>query len=303
MLWATLLAASTSWCGPPTLQGFQHGFDWQTCPSHCGVWLNYSTWRFFSPLAYSFVSARSLLLLLHSLSRSRYLPARPQQAVLTWAFQWQWLHHCDSFHGEAILEGRSHVNASSLVTFYYAQQGTTVKHHYFDYRMSQQDIYSQNWTLELDNSSRIAAPTELSPLVQSVSYDFDKSTLSATCTTANDSSTNATECMWGYFIRDDLSIYLNDTRHINTEIKLRPVDKEWLYSNDAPSFALHYVKPNGQLGDLVMETAVTKRNHCELLKICLQAPAPTLDTVIPLGLALWAEDRYATYCYAPKFYG
>jgi hypothetical protein len=109
--------------------------------------------------------------------------------------------------------------------------------------------------------------------------------------------------MWGYFIRDDLSIYLNDTRHINTEIKLRPVDKEWLYSNDAPSFALHYVKPNGQLGDLVMETAVTKRNHCELLKICLQAPAPTLDTVIPLGLALWAEDRYATYCYAPKFYG
>ena len=107
--------------------------------------------------------------------------------------------------------------------------------------------------------------------------------------------------MWGYFIHDDFSFYLNDTR-INAEIKLRPVDKEWSYSDDAPSFTLRYVEPDDQLGDVVMQTAVTKRNHCELLKICLQVPAPTLDIVVPLGLALWAQDRHTTYCTTPRLY-
>ena len=107
--------------------------------------------------------------------------------------------------------------------------------------------------------------------------------------------------MRGYFILDDLSIYLNDTR-TNTEIEVRPVDKEWLYPNDAPSFTLHEVRPNGQLGDMIMTSAVTRRDHPEALKICLQAPAPTLDVIVPLGLALWAEDRYATFCYAPRVY-
>ena len=222
-----------------------------------------------------------------------------RNCMLTRTSQWQWLHHCDSFPGEAILAGRSYANETSTITFYYATLGTSVKNPYFGYSMSRQGSYSVNWTLELDGPSQVAVPAELLPLVRSVSYDPEKSTMSATCLAANDSSTNASECMLGHFVRDNLSISLNDTR-VNTEIQVRPVDKEWLYSNDAPSFTLHYVKPNGQLGDMIMETAVTQRNHCEILKICLQASTPTLEVIAPLGLALWAEDRYATYCYSPK---
>jgi hypothetical protein len=168
--------------------------------------------------------------------------------------------------------------------------------------MSERDDDQNTRTLELDNASQLAVPAELVPLVQSVSYDLDKSTLSAKCTTINDSSSEPTACMWGYFIRGNLSFSLNNTI-INAEVKLRPADKEWRYSDDAPSFSLHHVKPGSdQLGDMVMQTAVTKRNHCEILKICLRLPAPILDIVVPLGLVLLAQDRYATYCTTPRLY-
>jgi hypothetical protein len=157
-------------------------------------------------------------------------------------------------------------------------------------------------TLELDNASQIGVPAELVPLVQSVSYDLDKSTLSANCTTTNDTSSEPTACMWGYFTRDNLSFYLNNTVN-NAEIRLRPLYKEWSYSDDAPSFSLYRVKPDSdQLGDMVMQTAVTMRNHCETLKICLRLPTPILDIIVPLGLALLAQDRYAAYCTTTRLY-
>lgn len=202
------------------------------------------------------------------------------------------------YHGEAILEGLSYANESSLLTLYYAQQGNSR----YQYSMSQQDN-SAIWSLELlGNPGRFAraVPTNFSSFVQSVMYDLDKSTLSATCTTT-DSSGDSIGCLRGTFALDAFAFYLNDSR-VNTETILRPTDREWMYSDDAPSFTLHYVQKDGQLGSVVMQSAVTKRNHCELLKICLQVPAPTLDVIVPLGLALWAEDHYATYCNTPRLY-
>jgi hypothetical protein len=159
---------------------------------------------------------------------------------------------------------------------------------------------SNIWTFDLGAASFNDDSPKFYPPVRSIAYDLNKSTMSATC--MNIGSKVAFPCMWGHFDRDYyFSMSLNDTR-TNTVTKLRAVDREWYYSDDAPSFTLNNVAPDGQLGDMVMQSAVTKRSHCELLKVCLSKGAPGLEILAPLGLVLWAEDRYTSYCTTPRLY-
>lgn len=165
---------------------------------------------------------------------------------------------------------------------------------------------TNTWTLSLQNFSLpTPIPRDMHPFVQTISYDVDKNTMSAACTNPDSvvNTTLAKSCMWGYFIRNNgLSFVFNDTRTY-TETKFQTVDKQWSYDDDAPSFELHKLRLNGEFGEVIIQTAVTKRNHCQLLKICLGSKIPNLGMLAPLGLALWAQDRYASYCSIPRLYG
>lgn len=231
-------------------------------------------------------------------------------AALPLSQQYQWSHRCDSpFQGEALLTGGTfeHSEPQALLSLYYAQPESTTRSIYLQYiliRNGDSDI----WTLDLypNTTSAIVVPSELFSFVRSISYDLNKNTVTALCSTISQSGavnmTAAQPCMWGYFIRKhQFAFFLNNTLTY-TETVLRGTYDEWQYPDDAPSFTLNAVEPDGRLGGVVMQTAVTKRNHCEILKICLSSRNPTLDILTPLGLALWAQNTYTSYCKTPRLY-
>lgn len=217
-------------------------------------------------------------------------------------YQRQWAHRCDVFTGEAILEGRLSMFQSPRALLYFSLPGSDGRMEY-EYIITPHGNDSNIWTFDFNRTSFTEGAEGLQafyPSVRSIAYDLNKHTMSATCTTIG--SPTLFPCMWGSFDRENyFRVSLNDTRTL-IETDLRAVDRESFYSDDAPSFTLNDVKPDGQLGNMVMQSAVTKRSHCELLKVCLGSNTPGLDILAPLGLVLWAQDRYTTYCTTPRLY-
>ncbi|KAF9468680.1 hypothetical protein BDZ94DRAFT_1304436 [Collybia nuda] len=205
--------------------------------------------------------------------------------ALALAQEFQWRNGCSSCAGRANLEGGAQNLKPPQA---YIHLGDNVR---LDYIITNGSDLN-HWTFDLKNTTvEFKDLADFPVIIQSVSYDLDENSISAKCLTPNASTPE--HCMWGdYHPHDYFAFFLNDTR-TNTQIQLRAEYKEWNYSDDAPSFRLNYAEPNG---GRVMETAVTKRNHCESLLICLDSDKPGFETIVPLGLALWAEDAFASYC-------
>jgi len=111
-----------------------------------------------------------------------------------------------------------------------------------------------------------------------------------------------TECMQARF---DTSPYLNftvDDFLLRTSMTLKTLDKEWHWGDDAPSFILEAVDKMGSFLGKVLQTAVTRRNYCDTLKVCLGTPTPGAEVLAALAVALDAQDKYATYCTMPRLY-
>jgi hypothetical protein len=226
----------------------------------------------------------------HSSLRSltRRTPDTSQQA---------WNHRCDSFPVEVVLDGLAYKSPESqvpLASFYFWENGVRTK--YYEYTLSQDDAVSNLWRFNLRNVES-HVPVAVYPLVLSVSYQLVNDTVSAHCVTGPEGA--AGECMRGTFDPGRrLTFSLSDTRlPTNKTTRLRAVDDDWLFYKGSPRFILREVPldyPNG-LGDIIVQTVVTRPGLCTSLKVCL-ARGVGLETITPLGLALLKQNNPADKC-------
>jgi hypothetical protein len=186
-----------------------------------------------------------------------------------------------------------------LASFYFWQNGTRTE--FYEYTISQDADTPDLWSFDLRNVYPNAhVPTAVHPIVSSVSYQLGNNTMSAQCVTGPDPPTNTTtECMRGTFDPGRrLTFSITDTRAtVNATTNLRVVDSDWLFGTGAPSFVLREVPPDrpNELGDIIVQTAVTKWNRCSSLKVCLGRETG-LEMIAPLGLVLLKQDDHADSC-------
>jgi len=251
-------------------------------------------WGHFSPL--------SQLCLLHK----RYALPYTSPSWLTPFPKYQWSHFCDAFEGEVILTGAIDPSHVSTASFYYStvgQQSTRAFH--YNYTLTTNNTDAQNWhTLSLNGTS--LSPATLPEMVQ-ISYNItgdSNNYFQAECmhNVSYPSITKPAVCGYGRY---------NSTPYLSfgiTELpggeytQLRAVDKEWRFPDDAPSVVVRFKGPDGKLSDIAIQSAVTQRNHCDTLKVCLPSRRLTLANLVPLGVILEAQEAYAQYCTRPRIY-
>ena len=206
-------------------------------------------------------------------------------------FQWQWKYACGSFYGEVILKGATNPTQTPTASFYYpSHPDSSIREFRFDYSLV------VNATGNLNSHvlvlGRPLDPSFPRPDILAVSYDRQE--ISAYCDDGL--------CAFGnYTIKPYLSFKLQDS-HTGAITQLRAFNKEWEFSDDAPSTELHFQMPDGKLVGTALKSAVTQRNHCETLKVCLSSRTPDLATLAPLGVLLMSQTRFADYCSRPRMY-
>ena len=173
----------------------------------------------------------------------------------------------------------------------------------YEYFMPQDDDGADIKHFRVNSSVTLPAGVHPPP-VQELSYQFNKDgtgTLAANCTNTNTSST--APCMEGSFQgASDKRLSVAVTNSSGATRKLDAVDEgSWapLAADDAPNFKLvEDVHRNA-----ILQTVVTKRGACSLLKLCLNPGDEDVDFVPSLaaiGLALLAQDKYAKLCTTPS---
>ena len=185
--------------------------------------------------------------------------------------------------------------------FYYPETpDSTPKVHYFDYVLTN-DPNAIAQTLSFAGAvSQEIVLADLQTKIQSVSIASPGKSISisAQCATTINSTSVPVPCMTGtYQISPYLKFLLQDSG--NTTY-LWAVNKEWQF-DDAPP--LSFLTPLQPLGGTAIETGVTKRNHCEVLKVCLGSRKLCFDILAPLGVAFISQNNFATSsCTQPRIY-
>ena len=181
-------------------------------------------------------------------------------------------------------------------SFYYrSQTNNSVLEFYFEYSL----VTNTTVTPGSHNSQYLVFNPPLGssfipPNISAVTYDVQKQAVSATCAKGL--------CAFGnYSTAPYLSFTLqNSSTGVITQ--LRAVNKQWKFSNDAPSVVLRYPDSGDKPGGIALQSAVTQRDHCETLKVCLSSRTPDFATLAPLGVLLMAQQTYAEYCLQPRLY-
>jgi len=139
-------------------------------------------------------------------------------------------------------------------------------------------------------------PSSPPPLLKNVTYNFQERHLAGYCTDS-ESSTSLTPCLKATFKPFPyLNLRIEDSL-MGEVTNLRSEAQEWQFLDDAPSFSLLTLNSSGYItNDKIMETAVTKWNHCNLLKVCLNGNSSRLALLAALGVALEAQDKFGMYC-------
>ena len=121
------------------------------------------------------------------------------------------------------------------------------------------------------------------------------------CATTINSTSVPVPCMTG---THQISLYLKiSLQDSGNTTYLRAVDNEWQF-DDAPSIVLRYSSsdPRQPLGSIAIESGVTKRNNCEVLKACLGSRKLGFDILAPIGVAFISQNNFATSCTQPRIY-
>lgn len=223
----------------------------------------------------------------------------------------------------AVLDGRGYSNpryTPNVVHFF--QTGTNL--YMYTYAISDSED-SDIWGFNLRewDMDQAQIPQKLYPTLQQISYNFLNTTVSGNCTTPvapGSSSTNITSCLSGTFNPDNyLSFSLTSKVPLNTTTtnetsslpsvttQLRIIDKEWAFSDDAPSLILKRVDPaTNQYQEIVLRTAVTHPSDCTKLKVCINGVsgrdggAVGAEIMAPLGLIMLRQADYAIECTTPS---
>ncbi|KAF8967420.1 hypothetical protein BDZ97DRAFT_1916712 [Flammula alnicola] len=221
-------------------------------------------------------------------------------AALPLAQQWQWSHFCDSFAGEVILYGMTNPLQTPIASFYYPVTGSAAKRDfYFNYALITNATGPVSSQVLVYNGPPDLGLSPVRPSIVSISYNLADKTLSAYC--QNTPALTGPCAMGNYSTTPYLSFLVRDAQ-TGAKTRLRAQDKEWQFSDDAPSFVLKVQNSDGGLGAIAIQSAVTQRNHCENLKICLSSGTPDFATLVPLGVILMAQDAYSEYCLRPRIY-
>lgn len=217
-----------------------------------------------------------------------------------------WHHRCDDFRVQVVLDGRSYKDARYVpeVARFYTGNGAAPL---FTYDLDQTD--SDAWTFHFRefDAPQESLPAAFVPVLRSVTYNFIDHTVNGTCAAV--AGANDTLCVTGSFNPDnfmsfDLSYNITGTP---VQAKSRTLDKQWAFSDDAPSLILRSVAADDSLGDVILKTAVTKRSDCTQLKVCVDGAAGQGDSaavgpevLAPLGLMLARQGDYAIECTTPS---
>jgi hypothetical protein len=195
------------------------------------------------------------------------------------------------------LNGGTNPLQTPTASFYFpSQTNNSVLEFYFDYSLV------ANTTVTPGNlgsqflvfDAPLPGSSFIPPDILSITYDVQKQAISANCAKGL--------CAFGnYSTAPYLSFTLQDSR-TGTITKLRAVNKEWKFPDDAPSVVLRYSDAGDKPGGIALQSAVTQRDHCETLKVCLSSRTPDLATLAPLGVLLMAQQTYAGYCLRPRIY-
>ena len=252
-------------------------------------------WGHFSP--------RWQLCLLH---KKYAVPSYISSSWLTPSPKYQWSHFCDAFEGEVILTGAVDPSHISTASFYYSTDGQRSKRAFhYNYTLTANHTSAQNWqTLSLNGTSLF--PETQFDIVH-ISYNMTGNSnnyFEAGCmrNISHPSAAKPAMCGRGQY---------NTTPYLSfaiTELagggftQLRAVDKEWRFPDDAPSVVVSFEGSDGKLGDIAIQSAVTQRNHCNTLKLCLPSRNPTLANLVPLGVILEAQETFSQYCTRPRIY-
>ena len=140
---------------------------------------------------------------------------------------------------------------------------------------------------------------DLTPRIRDINYTSGQDPALVGYCNNSSSATGSGQhrCMEASVRTTPLDFTIRDLDSSST-VFLRTVDKEWRFGDDAPSFVLrNLVEPR-----LVLQTAVTKRNFCDTLKVCLNDREPGPAVLAALTVALDAQDTFATYCTMPRLY-
>ena len=221
----------------------------------------------------------------------------------------------------AILDGKSY-NDPRYVTnvAYFYQQGNP--NALFTYEIANPDD-DDLWTFTLRNwdTQQSSIPLDFYPTLQYVQYEFINDTMNGNCTVPTapgSANTTSLACMTGMFdpgnflhLNMTSAVPLNNTANASatpsTTVSLRAMDKQWSFSDDAPSLILRQTDSVfSRLQELVLRTAVTKQSDCTELKVCLAGTGSGPGSVVgaevmaPLGLILMRQADYALECTQPS---
>lgn len=223
----------------------------------------------------------------------------------------------------AVLDGRDYNDPRYTPDVaHFFQTGTNLYMFTYDISDSQD---SDIWGFHLREWDTVQSqiPLEQYPTLQQLSYNFVNNTLSGNCTTPvapGSNNTNSTACLSGTFNPNNYlsfditsSVPLNTTTTSNTtstpsfETQLRIVDKQWAFSDDAPSLILKRVdSSSNNLEEIVLRTAVTHPSDCTKLKVCLNGVSGRVggavgaEVMAPLGLIMLRQADYAQECTTPS---
>ena len=195
-----------------------------------------------------------------------------------------------------ILNGGTNPSQTPTASFYYpSQANSSVLEFNFDYSLETNTTVipgNLNYPGLVFNAP--AGSSFAPPDIVAISYDIQNQTIFADCAKRL--------CAFGnYSTTPYLSFTLQDSR-TGALTQLQSVDKEWKFPDDAPSVVLRYRGADGKSGGIALQSAVTQRDHCETLKVCLSSRTPDLATLAPLGILLMAQQKYAGYCLQPRIY-
>ncbi|KAJ7459282.1 hypothetical protein FB451DRAFT_571535 [Mycena latifolia] len=198
-----------------------------------------------------------------------------------------WIHRCDPFPVEIILTGLSFNapgTATPIATFSLRENGIVGSTY----------VYTLGVNGSIWHFGPSPGQSPVTSQLPTVTYNIDNSSLMATC------SGNTSQCTQGTFQESGVLSFALTNSFSSTHVNSRAVDRDWVYgkSDDAPSFILKEVNPDGSLGDVVVRTAVTQPGHCSVLKMC--ANGATVEALAPVGLTLMKQNEYSKVCTTPN---
>ena len=250
--------------------------------------------------------------------------------------QWHWKHDCDTYPIEVILYGQPNSFEEADISIYASRRYTpggpypsqrSWMHKYKFYLPDKNhpSVRIMEYTESVRQPSTVNSSFPAIPKTKTLLLDTERgeflgcsdlsedilgSARNVTATTFGGIAISLTSCTEGSGTYET-SPYLRfairyPTSNPSSTVYLRAESKEWAFFNDAPAVALRYAESASTTSrDLSrhprpLVTALTKRNHPAVLKVCAEDVELGAEVLGPLGVVMDALNRFAVYISRPR---